>query len=80
MAPYLIQWKALTDAKKQWYEKYDFLWISPENIKNHQLKGVTQFKTKFWWERITYPSAKDIVYRPVNYLLYRIYKLIRKIW
>ena len=60
-------------------KKYDFLWIAPQNIKKHKLKWVTQFKTKFWWKRITYPSAKDIVHKPWFYILYRIYKLIRKI-
>ncbi len=80
MSPYLIQWKALTDAKTQGFKKYDFLGISPENKQNHSLKWVTQFKTKFWGERIIYPSAKDIVYKPCLYILYRIYKFIRKIW
>ncbi len=80
MAPYLLQWKALSDAKNNWYEKYDFLWIAPKNIKKHKLIWVTQFKTKFWGKRISHPSAKDIVHKPLLYILYRIYKIIRKIW
>jgi len=80
MAPYLLQWHAISEARKKGFKYYDFLGIAPENTENHSLSGVTRFKKQFGGEHISYPSAKDIVYRPFIYTLYRLYKFIRKFW
>ncbi len=47
MAPYLVQWEAIKEAKKQDCKIYDFLWISSPKDKNSNLKWVTDFKMKF---------------------------------
>ncbi len=77
MAPYLIQWEAIKEAKKRGCKHYDFLGISPENAKNHAWAGVTQFKKKFGGRVVKYPQAKEIILRPFWYWIYRIYKKIR---
>lgn len=47
MAPYLIQWHAITKAKANGDNWYDFLGIAPPDSKDHPLQGVTDFKRKF---------------------------------
>jgi len=47
MAPYLVQWEAIKIAINNWNKLFDFLWVAPEWIKNHELSWVTDFKSKF---------------------------------
>lgn len=77
MAPYLLQWEAIKEAKKRGCNRYDFLGIAPEGAKNHPWKGVTEFKKKFGGRVVNYPIAKDMVLRPFWYLIYRLYKKLR---
>lgn len=78
MAPYLIQWEAIKEAKERGCKHYDFLGIAPEHAKKHPWKGVTEFKKKFGGQVVSYPHAKEIVLRPFWYWIYRIYKRLRK--
>lgn len=50
MAPYLLQWEAIREAKRRWCERYDFLGIAWPDNKNSSLRGVTEFKEKFGGE------------------------------
>jgi peptidoglycan pentaglycine glycine transferase (the first glycine) len=77
MAPYLVQWEAIKEAKKRGCKFYDFLGIAPENAKNHPWAGVTEFKKKFGGQVTEYPQAKDMVLKPFFYWLYRLYKKCR---
>ena len=80
MAPYLIQWTAIQEAKKRGCEKYDFLGIAPKNAdKNHSWKGVTSFKKKFGGEVINYNFAQEIIIKPFIYHSFVFLKKIRKI-
>lgn len=74
MAPYLLQWEAIKEAKKRGCKYYDFLGIAPEGAVNHSWLGVTQFKRKFGGEVLDYPKAKDIILRPFWYFLYKLAK------
>lgn len=76
MAPYLIQWTAIKEAKQRGCRFYDFLGIAPENAKNHTWAGVTEFKKKFGGEVVNYPQAQEVVLRPFWYWIYRMYKKI----
>lgn len=80
MAPYLIQWTAISYAKETGFEQYDFLGIAPENAKNHPLEGVTRFKKQFGGKHVSYPKAKDIIHNVFIYMLYRLYKLLKNNW
>lgn len=56
MAPYLLQWNAIKEAKARKIAFYDFLWVANPEIKNDPLRWVTEFKEKFWWELVTFPQ------------------------
>lgn len=76
MAPYLLQWEAILEAKKRGMRYYDFLGIAPGDEKNHPWKGVTEFKKKFGGREFSYPPAFDIIYKPFWYCIYR----LRNLW
>jgi lipid II:glycine glycyltransferase (peptidoglycan interpeptide bridge formation enzyme) len=74
MAPYMLQWEAIKEAKKRGCKYFDFLGIAPEGAVTHPWLGVTQFKRKFGGEVVDYPKAKDLVLRPFWYFLYKFAK------
>lgn len=77
MAPYLIQWEAMREAKRRGCKRYDFLGIAPEGAQNHPWKGVTDFKKKFGGTVKNYPIAQDMVLRLFWYAVYQMYKKFR---
>jgi lipid II:glycine glycyltransferase (peptidoglycan interpeptide bridge formation enzyme) len=77
MAPYLVQWEAILEAKRQGCKIYDFLGIAPEGAENtHPLAKVTEFKRKFGGKIEKYPKGKDIIFSHWWYFLYRMKKKI----
>ncbi len=77
MAPYLLQWTAMRDGKKQGCKWYDFMGIAPPDEPNHSYAGITQFKTKFGGETVEYTKAREFVFRPVWYWVMRLRKALR---
>jgi len=71
MAPYLLQWEQIKEAKKRGCLEYDF-W----GIDERKWPGVTRFKKGFGGREVEYPGAFDLVFQPI---WYKIYKIARKI-
>jgi len=71
MAPYLLQWHQILEAKKEGKSLYDF-W----GIDEKKWPGVTRFKKGFGGKEIGYIGAWDLVYQPA---WYKIYNLARRI-
>ena len=78
MAPHLLHWKIIKDAKQQGYQCYDFWGIAPTQVKNEQRSwaGLTRFKKGFNGEEINYAGTFDFVYNQFWYKLYNIGKII----
>ncbi len=74
MAPYLLHWKAILDAKAANYKTYDFFGIAPENAVNHPWAGVTEFKKKFGGTEVSYQLPQEFPFKKSLYILYRTYK------
>ncbi len=55
MAPYLLQWHAIQEAKRRSIPTYDFLWVADPANPDDSLLSVTEFKEKFWGIRLTLP-------------------------
>ena len=72
MAPYILHWRIMQDAKQHGFKKYD-LW----GIDEERWPGVTRFKTGFGGTVVEYPKSIDIVFRPMWYKAYRIIKKMR---
>jgi peptidoglycan pentaglycine glycine transferase (the first glycine) len=77
MAPYLLQWTMVQEAKKRKCKTYDFLGIAPENNSKHAYAGISEFKWKFGGIRKTFAPGREIVFHKFWYGLYRIAKKLR---
>ncbi|KKP77665.1 MAG: hypothetical protein A2271_01795 [Candidatus Moranbacteria bacterium RIFOXYA12_FULL_35_19] len=85
MAPYLLQWRQIQDAKKAGCEKYDFGGISTNyesstNVRiTNKWKGITRFKLGFSpsTKPVEFPGSYDIVISPVKYWVYRIIQKVK---
>jgi lipid II:glycine glycyltransferase (peptidoglycan interpeptide bridge formation enzyme) len=80
MAPYLLQWQAIKDAKAAGCEAYDFGGIRTEGRERiyafptrNSWAGITKFKTGFSpaTKPIEFPGSYDIIINPVEYWMYR---------
>lgn len=80
MAPYLIQWQAILDAKKEGKQSLDLLGIATDDSPRHSLAGVTRFKKQFGGQIINYPPAIEIVYRPFMYFAYRLWQFLKNLF
>lgn len=76
MAPYLLQWHAITESKKQGYKYYDFLGVADPNNPNDPLKGVSQFKHKFRGELIEYLPSYEYIFQPLKFHFFKFAKKV----
>ncbi|MDD3006928.1 MAG: peptidoglycan bridge formation glycyltransferase FemA/FemB family protein [Candidatus Pacebacteria bacterium] len=74
MAPYLLQWRQILDAKDAGCQTYDFWGITVDN-ENPKWAGITRFKKGFGGEEISYAGVYDL---PINNFLYKLYRGFRK--
>jgi len=72
MAPYLLQWEMIRQARAAGAKIYDFYGIDEE-----KWPGVTRFKRGFGGEEKEYPGTFDVIFRPALYACYRLVKRIR---
>jgi len=75
MAPYLLQWRQIQDAKNEGYKKYDFWGITIDGEKE-TWQGITKFKKGFGGEEKSYLGAFDL---PIDKLGYKLYQILRKV-
>lgn len=77
MAPYLLQWRQIQDAKKFGAEGYDFGGVKTNTVDNNWA-GITKFKQGFSPSTsvIEFPGAYDII---VNSFRYKAYLILRKL-
>jgi len=78
MAPHLLHWRAIQEAKRRGFTKYDFWGVAPEDADDgHSWAGITRFKTGFGGERVSYLGAWELPRRHVWYQVYRLAKSFR---
>ncbi len=77
MAPHLLQWRQIQEAKKHGYKKYDFggVVLTHDNGKPHPWDGITRFKQGFGGYGVSYLGVFDLILDPV---WYNIYKMAQK--
>jgi len=80
MAPYLLQWRQIQDAKKAGAVGYDFGGVKTVTEDNNWA-GITRFKQSFSpITRISeFPGNYDIILSPVKYRTYRIIRRIKSL-
>jgi len=75
MAPFLLHWTMMTEAKRQGYRNYDFWGIAPTDDPKHPWAGITRFKTGFGGRKTAYLGAWDL---PGRGFWYNLYRAVRK--
>lgn len=73
MAPHLMHWYIMQEARRRGLNYYD-LWGIDEN----RWPGVTRFKRGFGGRKIIYPETVDVVYRNFLYKCYGVARFLRK--
>ena len=73
MAPYLIQWQAMREAKACGASFYDLGGVALKE-KNSRWKGITRFKVGFSpkSDSIIFPGSYDLIISPFRYKIYRL--------
>ncbi len=71
MAPYLLHWTAILEAKRRGCLIYDLLAIAPFDQPNHPYAGITRFKQQFGGRAVRLLGSWDLVNRPMRYKLYQ---------
>lgn len=87
MAPYLLQWQAILDAKEKGCRYYDFGGVKISDKAQatssgaNPWEGITKFKLGFSpsTQPIVFPGSYDIVIDPCKYAVYRILQKIKSI-
>ncbi len=74
MAPYLLQWQAIKDARAAGMEKYDFWGV--ETDPKHPWHGFSRFKLGFGGDVIQYQGTHDFIYQRA---WYNVYTILRKV-
>ncbi len=76
MAPHLLQWRQIQDAKQSGFKYYDFWGVAPNDDAKHRWAGITRFKKGFGGQGINYLGVYDLI---LNNFWYKIYKIVKKI-
>ncbi|MGP1586882.1 MAG: lipid II:glycine glycyltransferase FemX [Treponemataceae bacterium] len=79
MPSYLLQWKAIQDAKQYGCKSYDFYGMPPNDDENHPMHGLYRFKTGFRGNNIHRIGSVDVAVNPL-YNLYKLAEKIRNFW
>lgn len=79
MAPHLLQWVLIQEAKNRSFKYYDFHGVAPENKPDHPWAGVTRFKMGFGGKVINYPGTFDFIYEKGWYKLYQFFRKVNQI-
>jgi lipid II:glycine glycyltransferase (peptidoglycan interpeptide bridge formation enzyme) len=72
MAPHLLQWKAIEEAKADGFKLYDFRGIALSDDPTHPWAGITRFKAGFGGRVVRYAGTYDLPLRKSLYFSYRL--------
>ncbi len=78
MSTYLLQWRAISEAKKAGSKLYDFGGVVPESENKHAWVGISRFKRGFGGREQEFIGAWDIPYSTSQYKLFSFTSNIRR--
>jgi len=75
MAPYLLHWYLIKDAKRRGFHTFDFWGVAPPGSgEKHPWHGITRYKEGFGGVVVEQPGTFDL---PTKHLWYSAYKTVR---
>src|SRR3989344_528302 len=75
---YLIQWRAILEAKKRGMKRYNFWGVAPLEKTNHRFYGLSIFKRGFGGEDVRYLHAQDFIINYPKYFINYAVETMRK--
>lgn len=78
MAPYLLQWSAIKEARKRGCHFYDLGGVAPAGAIGHPWSSITRFKAGLGAKTVVYPGAFDLIFQPIWYQLYHLIKKLKR--
>ncbi len=78
MAPYIVQWVAIEEAKKRGCSVYDFLWVAGPDEKHSPLEWVTDFKLKLSKDIQLVSQSIIYVHKKRKYFFIKLLKKLSK--
>ncbi len=74
---YLLLWEAMVEARRRECSLFNFGGIQ-DDVKGLHLENVTSFKKRFGGVAVHHPRPVDIVYAPIRYRLFSLYKFLQR--
>jgi lipid II:glycine glycyltransferase (peptidoglycan interpeptide bridge formation enzyme) len=74
--PYFMIWQTILEARKRKWHTLNFGGIT-DAVKGTHLEGVTGFKKRFGGYQTNHDNPVDLVYDPLKYTLFKLYKTLR---
>jgi len=78
MAPFLLHWELMKDAKEKCLSFYDWWGIASSDDPKDPWAGITRFKRGFGGDVVKYPGTFDYVLKPLGYQFYKIFRFIKR--
>lgn len=72
MAPYLMHWQIICEAKDSQMTSYDMLGRAVPDQENHRWSGVTKFKEQFGGRPVEILGSFDYIVKPFWYSIYKL--------
>ncbi len=77
MAPHLLQWQTIREAKQRGCKEYDLWGLSSTKVGRVDRGGVARFKQGFGGEELEFPAPKNLILDQPWYWAYRLAKRFR---
>jgi len=78
MAPYLMHWQIICDAKEREMKRYDLIGRAKPGDENSAWAGITRFKEQFGGETIEILGSYDFISKPFWYQIFKIAEKMRR--
>ncbi len=78
MAPSLLHWRLIQDAREKGFQWYDWWGVAPANAENHPWEGISRFKRGFGGEDVESAGTFDVILKPLRYRLYELARKVRR--
>ncbi len=80
MAPSLLHFKIMEDAKTRGMKVYDMLAIAPADALYHKYAGLRRFKEQFGGQSVRLLGSYDLIFDPLRYTLFTFGEKLRGRW
>jgi len=79
MAPYVLHWELMMDAKENGKSFYDWWGVAPKDAgSDHPWAGISRFKRGFGGMELSSPGTYDMILKPTHYRVYQLLRMLKR--